>query len=282
MENVITKIEVQKKNKDRVNIFIDEEFAFPCSAELVYYHRLEKGKKIDSHLLKEVIEEDNYIKGKNDALKIIERSYKSEKEIYDKLIKKGYEEKTIGRVMAFLKEYKFIDDERYTEMFIKDKLFSSGKNKIKYALLKKGIDEDILNNKLALIKEEDERKFALDLARKKYAILIKSGSPFGKIYKKVGDYLISRGYDFNIVNSILDEVVKRDDIEGKTSSYEEEVMEETVLDRLREIADKRYNVLSKSEKDYEKLYRKLGQYLARRGYKWEDIKKTLKEIVKYG
>ena len=33
MSNIITKIEVQKRNKDRVNVYINEEFNFACSSE---------------------------------------------------------------------------------------------------------------------------------------------------------------------------------------------------------------------------------------------------------
>ena len=33
--NIITKIELGKRNKERVNIYIDDEYAFSISAELV-------------------------------------------------------------------------------------------------------------------------------------------------------------------------------------------------------------------------------------------------------
>ncbi|MCD3298125.1 recombination regulator RecX, partial [Clostridium botulinum C/D] len=46
MERLITKIEIGKKNKNRVNIYLDEEFAFACSADLVYYYKLAKGTRI--------------------------------------------------------------------------------------------------------------------------------------------------------------------------------------------------------------------------------------------
>ncbi|WP_346961661.1 hypothetical protein [Clostridium sp.] len=42
MSKIITKIEAQKKKDNRVNIFINDEFAFGCSSELVYYHNLAK------------------------------------------------------------------------------------------------------------------------------------------------------------------------------------------------------------------------------------------------
>ena len=34
--NIITKIECGKRNKDRVNIYIDEEYAFSVDMEIVY------------------------------------------------------------------------------------------------------------------------------------------------------------------------------------------------------------------------------------------------------
>src|SRR3712207_8633904 len=113
MEKTITKIEVGKRNKDRVNVFLNEEFAFACSADLVYYYKLSKGKKVNDEFLNEIVSEDNYLKGKNYALKLLERSYKTEKEITDKLEAKEYEPKAIERIMNFLKEYNFIDDDRY-------------------------------------------------------------------------------------------------------------------------------------------------------------------------
>ena len=39
------------------------------------------------------------------TIKIIERSYKSEKEIKDKLLKKEFDNKTVNRTLSFLKEY---------------------------------------------------------------------------------------------------------------------------------------------------------------------------------
>lgn len=284
MDKIITKIELGKKNKNRVNIFLDEEFAFACSVDLIYYYKLEKGKKIDLDSLSNIIEEDNYIKGKNDALKIIERSYKSKKEMADKLLIKGYEEKIITRIIEFLEQYNFINDEKYAEMFIKDKSCSNGKNKIKYMLIRKGIDEDIIENKLKGVGEVRERESALKLAQKKYDILIKSETNEKKVYKKIGDYLAGRGYNFGIINSVLDKVIKLEDStlnKEDINNYEDGCnnAEEEDLSKLKELAEKRYRILLKSDKDYGNIYRKLSQYLLRRGYNWDDIKKILKGIV---
>ena len=97
MEKIITKVEVQKNNKNRVNVYVDEEYAFSCAAEVVYKYDLKKEKTIKVDELREIINEDNYMKAKNSALRYIERTYKTEKEMQDKLFKKGYDKVTIKR-----------------------------------------------------------------------------------------------------------------------------------------------------------------------------------------
>ena len=51
MSSIITKIEIQKNNKDRVNIYMNDEFAFACDAALVYIHNITKGATIEKERL---------------------------------------------------------------------------------------------------------------------------------------------------------------------------------------------------------------------------------------
>ena len=45
MEKIITKVEVQKNNKNRVNVYVDEEYAFSCAAEVVYKYDLKRKRQ---------------------------------------------------------------------------------------------------------------------------------------------------------------------------------------------------------------------------------------------
>ena len=65
----------------------------------------------------------------------------------DKLTIKEFDIKTIDRVMEFLKQYDFVDDKRFVELFIKEKIKSSGKNKIKFTLLKKCLPKELINRR---------------------------------------------------------------------------------------------------------------------------------------
>lgn len=204
----ITKIELQKKNENRVNIWLDNEFAFACSKELVYTHGLVAGKQLDLEVFNEVVEEDNYLKCKNSALKVIERTYKSEKELSKKLLDKGFEEKTIDRVMEFLKKYSFIDDAAYVRFYVKDKIKAEGKNKIKFSLIKKGISEVIINQELSQQDTEVQENTARALAEKKLKTLMKSETDSRKIYKKLADFLMRKGFQWEEIKTTLNQLLK--------------------------------------------------------------------------
>lgn len=274
---IITKVEVQKRNKNRVNVYINNEFSFACSAELVYTYNLSKDKVVDMDSLVEIVNEDNFIKCKSTSLKTIERAYKTEKQITDKLLQKGYDEKVIDRTRDFLKQYDFINDDKYVDMYIKDKINTEGRNKIKYTLINRGIREDVLNQKLSNIEDDLEEKLALKLAEKKYALLAKDQKDIRTIQKKLNDFLVRKGYSFDIIQRVSKEVIKPD-LHLANENFEEDDFHNT--DELYELAEKRHSIMIKSESDSKKIYKKLGDYLLRRGYSWEDVKSVLYQIIK--
>lgn len=210
MEEKITKIEIQKKNENRVNIWLNNEYAFACSKELVYTYNLAVEKLIEMDTLNSIVIEDNYIKCKNSALKIIERAYKSEKELFTKLIEKGYEEETILSAIEFLKKYSFIDDLAFTKMYIKDKIKTQGKNKIKFALLKKGISEEIIKEELEEVDDLIQCSALVTLAERKFSTLQKNEKDSRKLYKKLADFLMRKGYEWEEIKSVLNKLLKED------------------------------------------------------------------------
>ncbi|WP_139904316.1 recombination regulator RecX [Clostridium thermarum] len=208
MENIITKLEVQKNNTKRVNVYINDDYAFSCHAELVYKYDLKKSKLVDLEQIKDIITADNLMKAKNDALKYLERSYKTEKELRDKLYKKGYDETTVQGTVAFLKEYNFLNDEKYAEMYIKDKQKRSGKNKLKYDLIKKGIDEEIIQEFTSKMDAGVEDDTAESLAAKKYQTIIKRETDKKKIYEKLLRFLVNKGFSWEIAKKAIEKVME--------------------------------------------------------------------------
>ena len=208
--NIITKIEVGKRNKERVNIYIDEEYAFSIT-ELLYKENLKVNDKVDVQFLKKLSDEDNYIKCKNTALKIIEKTYKSEKELVQRLALKEYDSHIIKRTIKFMKEYNLLNDNNYANMYVKDKSKTSGKRKIKYILLKKGIDETIIQDELEKIDNNEFKNAAYEMALKKYKAINKREVDEYKLMQKLYRFLMGKGYDYDLIKDIVKSIVKSED-----------------------------------------------------------------------
>lgn len=209
LETKITKIEMQKRKKDRVNVYIDGEYSFSCSSELIFAYSLKTGQSVDIQKLNSLVMEDNYISAKNYALKLIEKNFKSENEVHKKLMLKDYGKPAVEKTMEFLKEYDFVNDVKYTEMYVNEKSKTQGKNKIKYELLKKGIAEEIIDNKVNSINWADSDELT-DVMRKKYVILLKNERDPMKLYRKMYSFLIRKGYNYEEFKTELKHLINID------------------------------------------------------------------------
>lgn len=278
LENKITKIEFQQKRKDRVNVYINNEYGFSCSEELIFLHSLKKDMSIDIDNLSHIIDEEDYIKCKNDALRAVEKSYKTEKEIINKLIEKGYSDKNINRVIRFLKEYDFINDCKYVELYVDEKIKKRGRKRIKYELLKKGIEENIINDKLDNISYEYESSIIKVLAEKKYSILIDKENNSFKIYNKLFNYFSRLGYNSCMIKSILRNIIGDISLEDKDINHMA-ISTRRIKGSLHDIAEKKYNLLLKNEKNPTKIYPKLWRFLVAKGYDIDSVKEEIKALM---
>ena len=199
---IITKIEAQKKNDDRVNIYVDEKFFMAIYKELVFSFNLKKGQEIDKDYLKNILDDEIYMKAKNKALNILSKSSQSEKQIQQKL-SKDFEEHTIDRVIEFLQKYKFVDDEDLANRIVNTNvnLNKYGKNKIKQNLYNKGIDKSIIEQAMNEIDSDKEFENALYLGKKRYDRL-KNEDP-RKDYQKIGNHLAYKGFNYDIIKKVL-------------------------------------------------------------------------------
>lgn len=202
----ITKIETGKRNKERVNVYIDDEYAFSINMELVYKFGLKVNEEVNKEKLIEISKSENLSKCKESALRTIERSYKTEKEIRDKLLSKEFDSETVDSTIDFLIEYGFIDDSKFVSMYIKDRIRTQGRNKIRYSLISKGVNKLLIEEAFSTLDRDDEMERAIILCEKKYLNISKREDDDFKIKNKLTRYLLGRGYDYDIAKEVIKEV----------------------------------------------------------------------------
>ena len=207
---IITKIEQQKKNQDRVNIYVNDEFFTAIYKELVFTFNLKKGDKIDENNLKTILDDEMYLKAKNKALNILSKADQSEKKIREKL-HDDFEESTIDKVIEFLKRNKFIDDNLLAQKIVNTNLNLNkcGKNRIKQNLYNKGLDASSIIEAMSEIDSDIEFENAMHLAKKRYERVKNEDSR--KIYQKLSQHLAYKGFDYDIIKRVLNKLLSNDD-----------------------------------------------------------------------
>ena len=206
---VITKIEAQKRKEDRVNIYVDEKFFMAIYKELVFTFNLKKGDNIDEEYLKKILKDEMFLKGKNKALNILSKTSQSEKKIREKL-NEDFEEDTVDDVIDFLKKYNFINDGELASKIVNTNvnLNKYGKNKIKQNLYNKGIEKSAIDEAISEIDYDAEFENALYLAQKRYD-RVKNEDP-KKAYAKIANHLAYKGFNYDIIKSVLNKIFKND------------------------------------------------------------------------
>lgn len=197
----ITKLEVQKNDKNRVNLYVDDEFYSGIPAELVYLEHLKTGLEIDEKDLKKIIFENEKSKAMSRVTKYIGSSLKTQKQIRDYLRKKEYSDDTIEFVMSKLVEYNYIDDKKYAQAYVLTYGKKYGKLKLKSQLKVKGVSEEIIECVL-----EDNKVDSIESVASKY---LKNKVMSYEVCQKLFRFLYSRGYEFDEINSYINKLKSR-------------------------------------------------------------------------
>lgn len=201
----ISKLEIQKRNKSRVNLYLDGEFFCGLSLETVIKNHLKEGEKV-SQAQVNLLKTDSERKSALDkVMRHMSRTPKTEKELYFFLKKKEFEPKVIGFVLNKLKEYDLIDDALYAKNYVTSKSKKQGRRKIAYDLRRRGISEDLIDYSLQNFSEEKESIYEI---AKKY-LRNKDLTPLTK--QKTYRYLASRGFITSDILSCLNTIFKKEE-----------------------------------------------------------------------
>ena len=187
----ITDIKPQLKNPKRVNLYLDGEFYMGLDRETVMRYRLKIGTETDEKRLGEIVRSSEVASATSKALSFISSSVKTEKQIKDYLIGKGYSEPVAEETIRKMKGYGYIDDGAYAAEYTKSYSSKKGKRLIAMELRRKGVSEEDMAG--ALENAGDEAENALSVAKKYMKNKVADKANLMKCYK----HLLSKGFDFD-------------------------------------------------------------------------------------
>lgn len=204
---IITKIEEQK-NKKRVNIFVDDAFFCGLNKETAVIFRLKVGNVIEESKLQEALFESEVKSAFEKASEYLGSRMHTKKELFDKLLKKGYQKDVILKAIEKLEEYHYVDDELYSKQFIaENKRYS--RRIIENKLREKGVSADIVSG---AIDEHfsDDGEYELCLKQAEKYVKSKDMSKEGA-YQKLVASLARKGFAFDMIKQVCKKVVSAED-----------------------------------------------------------------------
>ena len=144
----------KKVGKNKYKIFLDTTELTLYEDIILKYDLLLK-KDISLEEIDKLIDENSYYDAYNMALNYIEVKLRNRKEIVEYLKRKEFNNKCIDYALEKLDKLNLLDDKRYTEAYINDKILlsSDGPFKIRKQLIDLEIDEDIVDEYLSHIDE---------------------------------------------------------------------------------------------------------------------------------
>ncbi|MCT8136929.1 recombination regulator RecX [Anaerobacillus sp. CMMVII] len=258
----ISKITVQKKNKERYNIFLDEEYAFSVDEAILVTYHLRKGLEVTKEFLTEIISEDHIRKGYQSAINYLSYRIRSVKEVKDYLSKKELEPEVITRIVEKLTKENYLDDQEFARAYVQSRLNLTlkGPELVRRELVEKGISEADMMLGMQLYTYDLQLEKAVLFLQKKYPakLRISRNEQDRKLYM----LLISKGFSQEVIQQafkiVHEEVEADNDEEWEALLYQ---------------GEKAYKKFHK-ESGWEQK-QKVKQYLYRKGFSVDSIDKFI-------
>ena len=125
------------------------------------------------------------------------------KDVKDKLKTYNIPETEKTKILDYLLENRFVDDQRFAKAFVRGKINQSGwgVNKIRYNLMQKGIAKDLIDEALEQTDEEVYRQRLIDILKVKTKT-IKAENEFER-KRKLAAYAMQKGFEGALVWEVL-------------------------------------------------------------------------------
>ncbi len=189
----ITLLQVQKRNKERVNVFLDNEYAFavPMNVALT----LKKGQQLSVAEVEQFQQDGEIDLAYGRALRYLGMRPRSSAEIVTYLKRKEYDEAIVDVVVRRLHTRGYLDDDAFARFWVenRNRFRPRGAQALRHELRQKGVDRETID---ATLEDQDEEAAAWAAAEPKvgrWADLEKF-----EFEQKLMAYLARRGFRFDV------------------------------------------------------------------------------------
>ncbi len=191
----ITKLTRQKGRRGRVNVFIDDDFAFGLSEEEVSRAGLHAGMTLEQPDIDALRARDEAISYLNDALRYLSFRPRSLLEVERYMRGRGADEPTTAATLEKLRRAGFVDDAAFTRFWIenRDAFSPRGTRALQAELRAKGVDRAQVDAVLAETDGDDGAR-AYQAGLKRMRLLSRADKD--EFRRRMYGFLQRRGFSY--------------------------------------------------------------------------------------
>lgn len=199
----ITRLEVQKRNDQRVNVYLDDSYAFSLTLDEAI--RLRKGQVLTAAEIEALRNEDDLIKAVDRAARFIAYRPRSEKEVRRNLSDHDVDDAVVDGAIERLYGLGYLDDRAFAAFWIKDRLTfkPASPRALRYELRQKGISDEIIAECLAEVEADDAAYRAAQSQVRKLSRLDKQG-----FRTKLSGFLQRRGFSYSETRTAVERTIE--------------------------------------------------------------------------
>lgn len=196
----ITALETQKHDPERVNVFLDGEFAFGAPMLLVAARGLRPGRELDDAQVQELRREDGVERAYGAALNFLSFRPRSRREMRDYFRRKKTEEEVVEEVLARLEANRLLDDREFARYWVENRQIfrPRGTMALRMEMRQKGLERDVIDEALAEV--EDEEAVAHEAGRKKVRTFRHLDDR--EFFRRMVGFLQRRGFPYDVAAKV--------------------------------------------------------------------------------
>jgi len=205
---VITKIERLPKSPVLYNLYSEESLLFAVTEDTLTHFNLQKGIELTDEELETIFDYDRVRRCVHQAFRYLSRRNHFEAELKRKLFSKGFKAEIISKALEYLKEKKYLDDQKLTAQFVREaiKLKHYGPMLLKKKLFERGVNSEEIEIRLnEFYPFEKQEEIAGELVRKKLKSLPENLG-VKKRNQKIAAFLQQKGFGWDVINALLREL----------------------------------------------------------------------------
>jgi regulatory protein len=213
----ITALEFQKRNKDRVNVYLDGEFGFGLAA--VEAVRLRVGQKLTAEEVVELRMKDQVERAYERALNYLSYRPRSEAEVRRNLRRKDVEDEAIDVVIGRLARAGLVDDDEFARYWVENRARFNprGARGLRYELRQKGVDHAIIDDALTGFDVQAAARQVAEAGARR----LSQETP-RDFRRKLKAYMARRGFSYAEIKPLVEEKVEERYAGDDTKSEETE------------------------------------------------------------